>query len=302
LRSLEIPTSRLPSAGAVRILDGGIRSSIAETGTALARETETMITTTLGLALIVAQSAAGWHGHDDRATASCDVCGMERSSVVSEIVRLQKSPNWRAREDAARDLRKVDWRYHPEVLGALAYSLLHDGEEEVREEAAQSLTRMQACAPVVHEALTRAAACDPDGATRRQARRGLRNLARRCEAPCTVCGTAVVSTRVIGPAPGAPVLGPLDVAPRLSPAPVEPAVAPSPPAPIDSSVSPPAPTELVPLPPPADELKPAGGGLTPQGESATRSGSTRTAARPVVARPRVVTLLPRFLRPRSDER
>jgi hypothetical protein len=231
--------------------------------------------------LIVAQSAAGWHGHDGpSASAACESCGLETSPITEGIVRLQKSPRWQSREHASHDLRKVDWRRHPEVLGALAYSLLHDPEEEVREESAESLSKMGACVPVVHEALARAASLDPDGATRREARRGLRKLSRHCEAPCKVCGTEVITTR-----PALP--GPLDVFPPLDLAPVPSELAPLPPTPIDSSVSPPPPpSEIVPLTPLPGEARPDADGLKPIGDPEDEPGR-RPVTRAVPARRRV---------------
>ena len=128
------------------------------------------------------------HGHDAPRPGCCDVCGIRRAAVLTEITRLQTCPNWRKRDDAAHALRKVNWHCHPEVVDALAYSLLRDCEEEVREEAAETLAKLAPCTPVAHQALMQAADCDPDHATRKWARRALKAMAGRCEAPCQVCG------------------------------------------------------------------------------------------------------------------
>ncbi|MCA1686119.1 MAG: HEAT repeat domain-containing protein, partial [Planctomycetia bacterium] len=197
---------------------------------------------------------------------------------------LQTSSRPETREDAAHDLREVDWRCHPEVLGALAYSLLHDGDEEVREEAAESLTKMRACVPVVHAALSQAATLDPDGPTRREARRGLRNFVRHCDGACKLCGTTVTATRVVVPGPSVP--RPLDDLPASPPLP--------PPPPLDSSVTPPPPTELTPLPP--GEPKPDADGLRPLGDA--ENELPRPASRTVPGRPKVAITLPGVLRVR----
>jgi hypothetical protein len=232
-----------------------------------------MIATSWGVVLILAQSVCGGHGHEPSGPACCDVCGIETAAVTEQIIRMQKSPNWRARDNAAHALRKFDWRCHPEVVEALAYTLLHDDEEEVREETAQSLTKMAPCLAVAHEALNRAANCDPDHSTRRWARKGLRALEGRCERTCKVCGPEVVGP--VTPLPArresvisGPTIVPGEVAkpaPVFTPTPAPPPEATSgPPSglpslvapgetpmpPIDSRVEPP-PTELSPLPPPS---------------------------------------------------
>lgn len=266
-----------------------------------------MIATTMGLAWIVAQSAVGWHDRDraPRIADRCDECGVEKAVVLSQIVRLQSAPKWRAREDAAHTLRRVDWRCHPEVLGALAFSLLNDCEDEVREEAAESLTKMAACVPVVHEALSRAASADPDGPTRRKARRGLRKLARQCGTPCAVCGPTTI--RVVPPA--GPLIGPtwtepLDV-PDAGRPPPGPVVVPpadlSPLPPIDSSVPRSTAPEIEPLPSPGDAARPGGNddGLAPLPDKSVQRANPRPTTRVNPARPRVLTALPGFpwLRP-----
>jgi hypothetical protein len=156
--------------------------------------------------------------------------------VTRRIVALQKSPRWRDRDRAAQELRHVDWRAHPEVVGALAFSLLNDPEEEVREEAAESLARMRPCLPEAREAL-RIAATDRDLMTRKWARRGLAALPAACRVPCPV---------VVEPADAPP---PPPPRPYRAPG-VEPPTEVIPDGPIESTVPPPPADELEPLPPP----------------------------------------------------
>lgn len=113
------------------------------------------------------------------------------------VVRLQKSGSAFDRQRAARELRRLSWNRHPEVAGAVAYSLLRDPNQGVRREAAETLAKSGSCGPEVHHALYRAATSDPGLLTRFWARRGLKSIGRRCEGECDVCQGAV------------PVLGPL---------------------------------------------------------------------------------------------
>jgi len=159
-------------------------------------------------------------------------------AIINQITLMQTCPNWRKRDDAAHALRKVDWHCHPEVVDALAYTLLRDPEEEVREEAAETLAKLVPCTPVAHQALRQSAECDPDHATRKWARKALKAIAGRCEAPCNICG----------PTPGGFAVAP-QVVPREFP---EPQLAPGeilvpqsgsdvlPSPPLDSIVVPPA--------------------------------------------------------------
>ncbi len=147
-----------------------------------------MISSTLGGVIVMAQAFVGMHGHDAPRPGCCDVCGVRQAAIITQITRMQTCPNWRKRDNAAHALRKVDWHCHPEVVDALAYSLLRDPEEEVREEVAETLAKLAPCTPVAQQALRQAAECDPDHATRKWARRALKAMSGRCEAPCQVCG------------------------------------------------------------------------------------------------------------------
>jgi hypothetical protein len=140
--------------------------------------------------LLLGGGSLGFTGHH-RATPSaacCDVCGVESAEVAALVRRVQCCPRWRDRDNAAHALRRYDWRCHPEIALALATAMMTDCEEEVREEAAESLAKMKPCLPEVHAALARTARCDPDHATRKWARRGLSAIGERCVAQCGVCG------------------------------------------------------------------------------------------------------------------
>jgi hypothetical protein len=272
-----------------------------------------MMLLAVGVALTLGHSEADGPGPvvPDVAVVRCQTCGVETTAVVDQIVRLQKAPSRREREQAARALRKVDWHCHPQVLGALAFSLLHDCDGDVREEVAQTLTKLAPCVPVVHEALRRSAACDPDRATRKWAGRGLRALATRCEAPCNACGTATGAPVAL---PGDAVILPGTEIPARPPAPgngtvIEPPADLIPSPPVDSRVVPPAglaplpPSDpapgdgLDPLPPPAEEPNLAPKPAPAVEREADRRDADPRATRPTWGRPRVASLLPRFLRP-----
>lgn len=246
-----------------------------------------MLTATLGTVLVLAQSAIGLPGHHVSGPGSCDSCGVEKTVPVAMIARLQGSPRWRERHNAAHALRRFDWQCHPEVVGALAYSLLNDPCEEVREEAAQSLTRMAPCLPVAHAALERAARCDPDSATRRWARRALSALGNRCAAACQVCGPAVVPA----PAePGLDLLAPGIQAvpdrpgpPRNEPGLTLPQPSAEPEIPTDAGRVPPAdapvePLDPIPLVPPGGS---AGTGPARSERPVVRSTASRGGRRPM---------------------
>jgi hypothetical protein len=129
------------------------------------------------------------HRLEARAAGCCDDCGVETARVQALLVRLATCPRWRDRDNAAHALRRVEWECHPEVPLGLVRAMLGDPEEEVREEAAESLAKLEPCLPEVHAALDRASRCDPDPATRKWARRGLANLGEECVDPCRLCGS-----------------------------------------------------------------------------------------------------------------
>jgi len=226
-----------------------------------------MITATIGTALLVSQVLLGGHGHHKARVEECDRCGERDAQLVATLMTLQTCPQWRERDDAAHDLRDYDWRIHPEVVEALSFALLNDPEEEVREEAAESLTKMAPGLPVAHAALSRAAKCDRDLATRHWAKKGLKALPGPCESACQVCGPDALgepglSGPIVGETifPGAPLVpGKTVIGPGFG-AGVE-SITPLPP--LDSAITsdpipmPPSesPRELAPIPPagPSDD-------------------------------------------------
>ncbi len=156
------------------------------------------------LSAILLLAPSGLHlfdHHREPPGPCCDTCGASSAQVQMLICTMRTHPNWRERDDAAHDLRKFDWKCHPEIGAALASTMVNDCHEEVREEAAESLAKLAPCQPDVHAALVRAENCDPDHATRKWARRALRNLDDHCDAPCSVCGPITASVSVPQMAP-----------------------------------------------------------------------------------------------------
>src|SRR4051812_12656140 len=147
-----------------------------------------MILTSLGLFVAIGVSAVGSHDHRGAKAVACGECGAEASRAGKAIQVLRTSRKKGAREDAAEDLRKLDWRRHPEAVLALSDALVLDPSDDVREEAAESLGKMAPCVPAAHEALSRAASGDPDHGVRKEARKALGAMGRRCLADCRVCG------------------------------------------------------------------------------------------------------------------
>jgi hypothetical protein len=131
----------------------------------------------------------------------CDDCGVRITAVESAIHCLATSPRDGDREAAARALRLVKWTCHPEIVPALANALCRDPDWCVREEAAESLTKLGACDPEAHAALARAAVRDPKLCVRLQARKGLKALSGRCDGDCSICdaSTTPIPTRFVGP-------------------------------------------------------------------------------------------------------
>jgi hypothetical protein len=195
------------------------------------------------------------HRDERPAVGCCDDCGVETTRVRSLLVRLATCPRWRDRDNAAHALRNVEWECHPEVPRALVRALLCDPEEEVREEAAESLAKLKPCLPEVHAALDRASRCDPDHATRKWARRGLNNLGDECVDACTLCGTESEGA-VLLPAGRSRVEPPIVVEPPLL---FEPG-------------------DAVPDAPPVEVLPPSE--MPPVPTGASPFGAVRSAARP----------------------
>src|SRR5689334_19738535 len=112
-------------------------------------------------AILLTQAAIAGLCHPSPRSGCCDVCGVTKAEVAAEIGRLQSCPIWKDRDRAARALRHYDWACHPEIVAALATAMLHDRCEEVREESAESLTKLAPCMGLAHSALAIAAKADP---------------------------------------------------------------------------------------------------------------------------------------------
>jgi hypothetical protein len=194
----------------------------------------------LGAVILVGQSAVGISGHHAKKQQCCDVCGVEKAEIAGLITVLQTCPKWRARHDAAHDLRKYDWQCHPEITEVLTTALLADCDKEVREEAAQSLKKLAACTPASHAALQRAATCDTDWATRFWARRALATMKHKCKGACTVCGPGSMRQ---GPPVliGEPALGPQAIPGAVEVVPPNDPSRPEPPSPRPATCRPPRP-------------------------------------------------------------
>ena len=208
---------------------------------------------TLTFAVLLGLSATGFHDHGTPRGACCEGCAGRFSALQAQIRTLRTSPRWKARDDAAGGLRKFDWRRHPEAVFALRDALLADPKDDVREEAAESLKKMGACVPMVHEALSLAASSDPEEDVRDEARDALKSIGKRCVVQCQVCGpppAGPVSTRArTVPTDWLPILAPGQGAFPSTPTPAlesGPALEPIPPA----TLPPPLPDADVPPPPP----------------------------------------------------
>jgi hypothetical protein len=123
-------------------------------------------------------------------------------AVDGIILRLQTADRWRQRDKAAAELRGIDWRCHPEVLDALVSSMLVDRHPEVREEAAESLAKIQPvpCTPEVHAALDRAARCERNLCARKWVKRALKRVGTQCRDECSLCGVPAGSPGLTEPA------------------------------------------------------------------------------------------------------
>jgi len=179
-----------------------------------------MITATMSAVLLLVSSAGALPCGHGKVREECTVCAEETSAVHEQITRLESCSGWMARRKAARALRKFDWKCHPEAAEALAGALLNDDCGLVRQEAAESLSRMRPCLAVVHEAVARAAKCDASLLTRCWAKKALKSLGKACVDTCSICG------------PGDRVEGDdaLPLVPRSAPLPMDSAVEPLPPA------------------------------------------------------------------------
>ena len=213
-----------------------------------------MITATVSAVLLLISSGGVLPCGHGKFPEDCTICAGETSAVHEQITRLESCSGWMARRRAARALRKYDWKRHPEAAESLAEALLNDDCGLVRQEAAESLSRMRPCLPVVHEAVARAANCDTSLLTRCWAKKALKSLGKACVESCSICG------------PGHDAEGDesLPLVPRAAPLPMDSTVEPLPPAQMivpgtPSEVSPFNPRVSPPLPSPA----PGSATLTP---------------------------------------
>jgi len=153
------------------------------------------MSSTFALSILLASSTVGFGDHHLRRVEAISARDRFDPEVARDLAILRASPRWRARDDAAHRLGKVSWRKHPQILPALVAALTCDPEEEVREEAAESLGKLAPCIAEVHEGLATAARRDPDGAVRRQAKKALKSLGTFCEDPCGACDPGLVIER-----------------------------------------------------------------------------------------------------------
>jgi len=213
-----------------------------------------MITATVSAVLFLISAVGVLPCGHDKVREECTICALETSAVQEQITRLESCSGWMARRRAARALRKYDWKCHPEAAEALAGALLNDDCGLVRQEAAESISKMRPCLPVVHEAVVRAAKCDSSLLTRCWAKKAVKSLGKACVEACSICG------------PGDPVEGDesLPLVPRSAPLPMDSAVEPLPPA---RMVVPGTPSEVSPfrpgISPPVPSPAPGSGSLPP---------------------------------------
>jgi hypothetical protein len=209
-----------------------------------------MLATTWGAILLLTPAAMGgaWH-HSPATVGGCATCGADATFVAAQIVVLQSCPKARDRERAAKALRKVDWRCHPEVVEALACALLKDSAAKVRRESAESLAKLAPCLPVAHAALAQAATCDSSLLTRCWARKGLKALGKRCPGDCSICGPAAPAVVVPAPAGEPAGIAPGAPAPATILTPTELRVVPPPSSATPSPFAPTAPAPATTLPP-----------------------------------------------------
>ena len=142
---------------------------------------------------------------------------------MREITILQQSSRWRERDNAAHRLAEYDWKCHPEIVAALVDSLLHDPQDDVRAEAAETLGKLKPCVPEVHEALARVAKCDPDHEPRKYAKKALKKLGKSCDAECLVCDPSFRTEIIEGPSEPIlmnPSVEPMDMPPSDLPEPM----------------------------------------------------------------------------------
>lgn len=148
--------------------------------------------------------------------ASAHVCCREDACKVAELIcQLQTACKPRHRERAAAKLDHYDCCCYPEIVPALI-GALKDCDDDVREEAAESLGELKCCTPEVIAALE-ALLGDPD--------RGVRSEARESLERCGVCVVEVKPCRCCGGCSGCGTCGcggASEAMPDYAPAPMPP--------------------------------------------------------------------------------
>ncbi len=173
----------------------------------------------LGLIGVTAVYANGHHRSKVVETACCETCGVSEPGLAADLTALSTNPDEHERTRAARNLKNVDWRCHPEVVATLSTALMVDCCGSVRRAAAESLAKMAPCTPEAHMALSKAAASDKSLRARLWAKKGLKRIGKRCKAPCSVCGTTLVQTTpgvIVSPQDETGSAAPLEPAPEPS--------------------------------------------------------------------------------------
>lgn len=196
----------------------------------------------LGLIGVTGVYANDHHRSKVVETACCTTCGISEPGLAADLTALSTNPDEHERARAARHLKSVDWRCHPEVVATLSTALLVDCCGSVRRAAVESLAKMAPCTPEAHMALSKAAASDKSLRARLWAKKALKRIGKRCSGPCSVCGTTLVQTTpgvIVSPQDGTGSATPLEPAPEpsLTPLPGSPStVAPGdePPPPVPS--------------------------------------------------------------------
>lgn len=199
------------------------------------------MTAAFGLGVILAVSIGTIHSGHDRVVSECSDCGVERAAVQEKIAKLRTAPHWIVRRKAARSLRNLDWRRHPEAVEALADAVRCDRQCLVRQEAAESLGKMKACLPVAHETLAHAAVDDPSLIARHAAGKALKSVGKSCVEPCDACGVSEMGVEDFGDELPPIRVGPVpSIVPETNLDPLEPAS-------FTLPVAPPVPSPFVPI-------------------------------------------------------
>ena len=147
-----------------------------------------MISSTLGGVIVLAQAFLGMHGHDAPRPGCCDVCGVRRAAVLdgdhaaADVSQLAEARRRGARAPQGRLALPPRGGGCPGVLPPAR--LRGGGPGGGGGDAGQAGTLHPGGPPGADAG----GGCDPDHATRKWARRALKAMSGRCEAPCQVCG------------------------------------------------------------------------------------------------------------------